>query len=389
MEKNKRAAVFKYAVIAGLYLLLGWAVGAMLAIQAADPLAGDFGKHLSAARCPTGDEYSLLTILYQLMDRVWQGNGLIILFLVFIVLAGIALCAALFMLHSPIKDPLAATVLAIACYCADPLFIPALNPYRVLGVQAGGVWHNPTLLGIKTMLIALVLVYLAICKQMKHKMPVKLLVLFSVLLMIGTWIKPNLASSLEPALAFFILFDLCRQKGKGFWRLTALAATVVPSLVVVVSQMLSTFTGAPAGEESGIAFMIGGGIFTWTKHPICAILQTLAFPLAVLIFSIPNVFTERKYGFAWAIAGFAYLQYLFFVETGARAGDGNFSWGVQMIGVYLFAASVIRLVEAWPSLWKKPVGKVWLIVCTVLFGMQTVSGLHYIILFLQNRSYFM
>ncbi len=389
-ERRTRPVV--WAGVALLYALLGEAVAEMLFIQAADPLAGDFYQHLESARDPSSREYSLFNLIYRMLDGVWHSDLPIIAFLVAVVLAGVWLCSVFFHRYSPVGHPLACTLLGMACYCADPIFIAALNPYRSLGVQAGGVWHNPTLLGIKTMLLALVLVYLSICEQMEDTraaLPIREMLLFSLILTVATWIKPNLATSVEPAIAFFLVFDLCRHKGQGFWKKAAFAATVVPSFVVIGWQFLISFTGAPAGEESGIAFAPGMALLTWTKHPICAIFQSLAFPLLVLCFSIPRVFTDRKYGFAWAITGFAYAQYLFLAETGRRAGDGNFSWGMQMVMVYLFAVSVIRLMEAWPVLWQKIWGRVLALGSAALFLWHVFCGVEYIVLFLREKTYFM
>lgn len=392
LNRPRTGTRVKYGVVAALYALLGAAVARMLLIQAADPLAGDFAQHLTSARNPQGREYSLFTILYRFMDGLWHSDLPIVAFLVAMVLAGLWLCGVFFRRHSPVKDPLLSSLLGIACYCVDPIFLPWLNPYRVLGVQAGGVWHNPTLLGIKTMLMALVLVYLSICKQMEDPaapLAVKKLLAFCALLTVATWIKPNLAMSVEPAIAFFLLFDLCRRRGRGFWKLAALAATVVPSLAVIGWQFLVSFANAPAGEESGIAFAPGMELVTWAKSPIWAILQSLAFPLLVLAFSVPQVFKDRKYGFAWAIAGVAYLEHLCLAETGERAGDGNFSWGVQMVMVYLFAASAIRLMEAWPWLREKAWGKALAAAGAVLFLWHTFCGVQYIVLFILKKSYFM
>ena len=378
-ERRTRPVV--WAGVALLYALLGAAVAEMLFIQAADPLAGDFYQHLESARDPSSREYSLFNLIYRMLDGVWHSDLPIIAFLVAVVLAGVWLCSVFFHRYSPVGHPLACTLLGMACYCADPIFIAALNPYRSLGVQAGGVWHNPTLLGIKTMLLALVLVYLSICEQMEDTraaLPIREMLLFSLILTVATWIKPNLATSVEPAIAFFLVFDLCRHKGQGFWKKAAFAATVVPSFVVIGWQFLISFTGAP-----------GMALLTWTKHPICAIFQSLAFPLLVLCFSIPRVFTDRKYGFAWAVTGFAYAQYLFLAETGRRAGDGNFSWGMQMVMVYLFAVSVIRLMEAWPVLWQKIWGRVLALGSAALFLWHVFCGAEYIVLFMREKTYFM
>lgn len=392
LTPRRTGTLIRYAAVALLYALLGAAVAEMLLIQAADPLAGDFAQHLTSARNPQGREYSLFTILYRFMDSLWHSDLPIVLFLVAVVLAGVWLCGAFFRRYSPAKDPLLSSLLGMACYCVDPLFLPWLNPYRVLGVQAGGVWHNPTLLGIKTMLMALVLAYLSLCEQMEDPrapLAVKKLLVFCGLLTVATWIKPNLAMSVEPAIAFFLLLDLCRRRGQGFWKLAALAATVAPSLAVIGWQFLVSFANAPAGEESGIAFAPGMELVTWAKSPLWAILQSLAFPLLVLAFSVPKVFTDRKYGFAWAIAGVAYLEHLLLAETGERAGDGNFSWGVQMVMVYLFAASAIRLMKAWPWLRQRLWGRAVAAAGAALFLWHTFCGVQYIILFLWNKSYFM
>ena len=293
-ERRTRPVV--WAGVALLYALLGAAVAEMLFIQAADPLAGDFYQHLESARDPSSREYSLFNLIYRMLDGVWHSDLPIIAFLVAVVLAGVWLCSVFFHRYSPVRHPLACTLLGMACYCADPIFIAALNPYRSLGVQAGGVWHNPTLLGIKTMLLALVLVYLSICEQMEDTraaLPIREMLLFSLMLTVATWIKPNLATSVEPAIAFFLVFDLCRHKGRGFWKKAAFAATVVPSFVVIGWQFLISFTGAPAGEESGIAFAPGMALLTWTKHPICAIFQSQNL---IHVFSLGSEHDNRNTG---------------------------------------------------------------------------------------------
>mgnify|MGYP001121236884 FL=1 len=101
------------------------------------------------------------------------------------------------------------------------------------------------------------------------------------------------------------------------------------------------------------------------------------------------MFKDRKYGFAWAIAGVAYLEHLCLAETGERAGDGNFSWGVQMVMVYLFAVSVIRLGEDWPWLKQRLWGRGIAAAGAVLFLWHTFCGVQYIVLFILNKGYFM
>lgn len=122
--ESRRRVRSQYGVVALLYALLGAAVARMLLIQAADPLAGDFAQHLTSARNPQGREYSLFTILYRIMDGLWHSDLPIVLFLVAMVLTGVWLCGLFFRRHSPIKNVLLSSVLGIACYCVDPIFLP-------------------------------------------------------------------------------------------------------------------------------------------------------------------------------------------------------------------------------------------------------------------------
>lgn len=71
--------------------------------------------------------------------------------------------------------------------------------------------------------------------------------------------------------------------------------------------------------------MLGYNICLSNKHSAASVLQSIAFPLAVLLVGWRGFKRVDQYCLVWIATGFAYFQYLFLVETGSRMDHGN--WG--------------------------------------------------------------
>lgn len=255
-----------------------------LFLQMENVLEGDLWMQVHIAIDPPGSlyawvpSYSLYRYIFQALHAVWASNWIFVLFVLAVALAGCLTTGAYLHRFTFCKNPALCVLLGLGLYCADPIFLPFLNPYRVMGMQAGGMWHNPTLLGIKLLGVLILWLYAELCKDLYSKRSGGKLTLLALLFFLATFVKPSLSFALFPALAVLLLVWLWQTRGKKFWQLAALACTVVPSLGIMLWQYLRTYQGADT--ESGIAFLFGYNIGLHTQHPVFSVLQSLAFPLA-------------------------------------------------------------------------------------------------------------
>lgn len=363
-------------------------------LQIANVLEGDLWMQVHVALEPPDHiysfvpTYSLYKYIFRFLHWVWPGDLVFVIFVLAVALAGCLITGAYLRTFTFCKNPAVCMLLGMGIYCADPLFLPMINPYRAMGMQTAGVWHNPTLLGIKLLGVILLWLFTRITLQVEKKLPVGLLGGFAATGLIATWIKPNLILCIYPALAVILLIWLGQKGCKIFWRLAALAMTVLPSMGILLWQYLLTY-GESSAQNSGIGVMFGYGIRLFNEHPAVSVVQSMAFPLAVLFVGWRSFKRADQYCLAWIATGVGYLQYLFLVETGPRMNHGNWSWGVEVMAFLLFLVSLEELLHRMGQEWDKSWhGKAWVCVCWGLLSWHVICGAMFLVQYLVQGTYF-
>lgn len=361
--------------------------------QAENLISGDLWAQIHVAIDPPGSVdsfvpvYSLYRYIFRFLHWVWPNNWTYALFVLVVALAGCLVTGAYLRAFTLCKNPALCMLFGLGLYCADPIFLPMLNPWRVMGLQTGGLWHNPTLLGIKLMGIVLLWLFARIAPRIDTKAPAGLLCGFALAGMIGTWIKPNLVLCFYPALAIVLLIWLRQKRMKAFWRLAALAVTVLPSMGVLLWQYLLTY-GESSVQESGFGILFGFNISLFAERPVASVLQSLAFPLAVLMVCWRSFKRVDQYCLVWIATGVGYLQYLFLVETGPRLTHGNWNWGVYVMVFLLFVVSFEELQCQMQEQWRKSFqGRVWVCTCWGLLSWHVACGIVYLFAFLLQGTF--
>lgn len=229
-----------------------------------------------------------------------------------------------------------AFVIALAAWLMIPAYCSAWNPYYVLGVQAAGLWHNPTYIGIKAFLPLALYFYVRIYRE-KGKQPLNFLGL-TVACTLATAVKPNFTLTFEAMLGVVALYTLIRSKGKRWKYFLGAVIAVVPSFFVILRQYFVNYQGV--NEESGITLGVFFIIRHYTEHPVLSIVQSLLFAIFVLLILHKKIWQEPVYRFAWGMAAIAYAEYLLLVEVGPRMYDANWVWGAALSVYGLFLISL-------------------------------------------------
>lgn len=265
-----------------------------------------------------------------------------------------------------------------------PFYLTFAGHYPYVSYQSGNLWHNSTYQCMKLVALAGILFYEKVQEHYRERITVKEWVTLAVLLFICTGIKPSFLTVFAPVLAVKLLIDLIKRV--PFKQIFLLGSTVLPACVVVLWQSLVLF-----GEETGNGTTFDPW-YTFSLHadrPKVAVICSVAFPVVILLFSLKELWKDKRYFFVWSIAGVGFLEALCLVETGARSRDGNFIWG------YAFAIFLLMIssFEKWWAFSKKLEESLYARIAFgaggVVFAYQLYCGMRFFIKLLQGTTYFM
>ncbi|MCR4793327.1 MAG: hypothetical protein K5871_11290 [Lachnospiraceae bacterium] len=284
-----------------------------------------------------------------------------------------------------------------------PIYIRGLSDGRYMGMHSSSIWHNSTYLMMKWMGLWTLLIYLRIEKNISEKLTVKSYLYFTLVLTLTTSAKPSFFLAAAPVMLVFLIIDLVK-KNAPVLRLLIFASSVIPSFAVMLLQNNSLFEGQ--NESSGIVLAPGRAMTAHTGYLIPVSVLSIAFPLMILALHFRELFRNRYMLFAWMCAAVGYAQYFLFSEEGARALDGNLSWGyaftiilvfgtalVQWLGdMKLFACKgddVTKGADVKSAGTSSVIKKVYLVLCGSVLLLHAYCGLLFFIRLLQGVSYMM
>lgn len=329
--------------------------------------------------------YSFTAYVYQFLYSAAGGTALIALFLAAVTALGIALTERLLriLLGRERTDALTLSG-AFALNLVMPFFWAYAGEHRYLSYQSGNIWHNSTYQCMKPAALAAMICYLRTEARYREKVTAKQWAALAGALFLCTGIKPSFLTVFAPVLAGKLLADLCAKT--PFRQVFLLGSTVLPACAVILWQNMVLF-----GEDTGHGIDISPW-YTFSLHANrakLAVLCSVAFPLAVLFFSLRELRRDGRYGFVWGMTGMGFLQALCLVETGSRSRDGNFLWGYSMAIFLVFTVSFAK----WLLLWKKRGQGLfyrtgfWVCGCVLVY--QVFCGVYFFARLMTGETYFM
>ncbi len=330
--------------------------------------------------------YSFTAYAYQLF--YWLGGKGTVLIALFLAAASVLCVFLTEKLLELLLGRSRADALTVGCALALNLVMPFFwrfaGEYRYVSYQAGNIWHNSTYQCMKPVALAAMIYYMKTEKDYRESLSGRQWLGLAGLLVLCTGIKPSFLTVFAPVLAVKLLADLCRKV--PFKQVFLLGSTVIPACGVILWQNMILF-GADTGH--GIALSPWYTFSLHANRTKVAVVCSIAFPLAVLLFSAGELLHDRKYLFAWGITGVGFLEALLLVETGSRSRDGNFLWGycIALFLIYVFS------LEKWLLFLKKKqrclLYRVAFGICGCVLAYQLFCGLVFFGRLLQGETYFM
>ena len=389
---NVKEFIKKYGIQIGWGMLLVYGAACMYLfyMQSIQPLdynnryfQSDLPYHISMI-IDDGWYYSFTAYAYQILYLLAGKTTVgIACFLTLMALLSIVLSDKLIRVLAGEKERSLLTMAsALGLNMVMPFFWKAAGIYRYVSYQSGNIWHNSTYQCMKVFALAALLCYLDIEKDYKEKISWKKWGGFMILLVVCTGIKPSFLTVFAPAMALKLLWDLFHKV--SFKQIFIFGCAVLPACGVVLWQNAVLF-----GEETGQGFAINPW-FTFSLHanrPKLAVLCSIAFPLAVAVCSLKEIFKDEKYFFGWMMTGIGFFEALLLAETGSRSRDGNFLWSYCFAIFYIFVISFVK----WLKLGRR---KQWIckpafLGCGIVLTYQLYCGLVFFVRLLLGETYFM
>lgn len=371
---KKQAVIAANSAIAVFYLVYGYLCAQMLYRQSIGydgRYVSDLPAHIDSGLNRIG--YSLMEVILGDIVGYTRQYKLVGILLSLLMMATIFVTWKLLKILAPKANSLLLHAGAICCNLVAAYYLPQFNEFRYLGVQSGNIYHNSTYIGMKFLGVIVLYLYFSYESLYETGLSRKQWGTFAGVLILVNMVKPNFFVCFAPAMGIYLLIDLIGKKGKTFSRIIIFGLAVIPSVMVLIVEYILLFPGD--GSAGGIIIDPGYSFFMRTKTPVMAVIQTMAFPLWVLIFHIRDLKRDKRFGFSWLMLLVSFLEYFFICENGERKDHGNLSWGYCYCIYLVFVISVAKVCtdlkeKEWKKYWYYYLGAGLLLLGHVIYGLQ-------------------
>ena len=272
-------------------------------------------------------------------------------------------------------------VAALSANLVMPIYIQKAGFYRYISFQAANVWHNSTYVCMKLFALLSLLYYFKLERKYREGITVKEWLLFALLQVVTTGIKPSFLLAFSPIMGVFLLIDLFKKV--PFKRVLAFGSALLPSGAVILWQNAVLF-----GESTGNGMELNPW-YTFSLHansPKLAVLCSTAFCIVVVACTYKEVFKNKTYLFVTAMAILGFMQALCLVESGSRSVDGNFLWGYSFALFVLFVQCAVKMMRFARKTWLQ---RGFLFAMGLVYFCHLYCGIQFFIRLVCGESYWM
>lgn len=339
----------------------------------------DYGTHIHSALNHTG--YSLMHVLFLLCYKLYNGYRLMILMMSGIVAITPVMVYLMLQFFAKQFDVRINRAI-LFCVSFTSIFWASLYLmknchlyYKFTSLTQP--WHNSTYLLMRLLAIGTLWVYVYIEKDYKKTIKPWAWCLFTVLLTLTNLAKSNFIIAFAPMMILFMLYDFIRTRGKNFKNAAIFGLGGIISCVVTLVQYKMLFSessgsGIEWNPTRAIDIVTSGEWLTVVvANLICPIIVG-ALACYVIFIKKTTVNSLRIYLEAWVMFAISRFQAMCISETGARAADGNFSWGEYFFAWYLYLITALLLMEIKPKINKVIYYAIW-----GLYLWHFLSGVYY------------
>lgn len=228
-------------------------------------------------------------------------------------------------------------ITAIINFCTV-LYLPIINLNVYFPMLSPNILHNPTMIFLTPFAMMFFYWYIKLYIN-SDALTYKHTLLFSLLLIITTLVKPAFTNVMLIVISLYYLFHLKRFISKHLWHDLLI---FFPSTIIILYQIyLISKT-----NFGTLAFAPYKVIGYHTRHSIITLLQAIEFPLLItFLSSMKSINNLNNYlCFSWLFTFIAYLIWSLFYLTGPTWAHGNLAWPYSLSLTFLYTFSIINYV---------------------------------------------
>lgn len=346
----------------------------------------DLPDHIAFAM--TGDSYSLMYLVMGLLLKLPRGRvfSIAVFEALLVVGAGWITYLLLKKIVSENKRNVAFFI-AFTLLFLTSIYLPGVYERYYWNTFAAQPWHNITYIGMRFFALWTMYSFFEVYENYLEGISFKQWGKVALPLLLGTAIKPNFLLSFAFALLIILIIDFVKNYlenkkifDKKFLNMVKMGTVVFPACFALLIQAVILYGPSESGAATSSVIITWGatllqdGVFTLVFKTLCS----LAFPLLIYICN-RNVF-DKKTNFTYLMFLVTFIQVHMLDEAGARAGHGNFTWGIYNAAYILFIYAIGYFMEHFDYKNKKIETVVG---CVLLVG-HLISGVIYFVLLLQG-----
>ncbi len=260
--------------------------------------------------------------------------------------------------------------------------VPVVFPFFYYGQLDTQPWHNGPYLLMRLFCFPVLLLYYRL-KERKGELnaSIKEYLLFALLCCVSCACKPSFLLALYPVILLELILDLIGDSSRDWKKQFMIGLSVVPSLGILLYQYVISFVQSGGTSGEGIVIGLETSLVETLVTVAMQLIFNLLFPLYVLWSENWKGLKKRPVRTALLLYLFAFLEVLLLHESGSRAGDGNFGWGMPAAAYVLMAHCICEFFAGFSEKekWDKVMG-------IILMSAHFLTGIVYFILILLGEE---
>jgi hypothetical protein len=309
-------------------------------------------------------------------------------------IAIVATASLIFVILRRESQPWLAALVTFGLLVIGPLSIVTLPEKELyLGYMTPNAYHNPTLVLLKPVALALLMLAVRAFDRGVDSPRWGLVGAAALLSVLSCLTKPSFQICFLPGLGFLTALAIVRREEVDL-RLCVLGVAV-PSFLTLGWQYSTSFDQVQTSEIFLAPFRV---INLLADRTFLKFVLSVGFPALVTAFFFREAVRDKLLMIAWATAAFGFTYAYSLAETGTRLSHGNFLWSGYISVFVLYVACVpILLREKGPqaTFIRLTIGSGRQAVLTTtkreicwgLFGLQVISGSIFAVSQMFGRDY--
>ena len=238
-------------------------------------------------------------------------------------------------------------IASVLLFFVGPVYFPHIHQFYNKGSFASYAWHSPTQQAMTLFSLIALLCFMRMYLGYEEGVSVRWWLATAATMFLSAFAKPSFIICMVPGVTVLFILELIAGgkdgAGQRFAKLFAMGCTLIPAGLYILWLNTKEF-GDEALNGGEFHVIFGLQVLRGKEEVFNMFFFGMLFTIVIFAANYKR-FRDRKYLIALILFVFGFLQWALFAETGARARDGNFSWGRIFATYYLALACVTIFLE--------------------------------------------